>query len=297
MITVATFADVRVASSGRVGLVPTMGYLHDGHLALVREARAASDTVVASIFVNPLQFRPSDDLSRYPRDLARDRELAERAGVDVLFVPAVDEMYPEPPRTELRIVDLTEHFEGARRPGHFEGVAIVVAKLFAGVRPDRAFFGRKDAQQVAVVRRMAADLSFPLEVVAVSTVREADGLALSSRNRYLSSDDRLTATALSRGLSAAADAAEAGERNGATLEAIVADEVGAESGAALEYAALADAATVQPLTELTTDAFLAAAARVGETRLIDNVAFSVGADSITVDRGERLPGPSVLEES
>jgi pantoate--beta-alanine ligase len=297
MITVATFADVRVASSGRVGLVPTMGYLHDGHLALVREARAASDTVVASIFVNPLQFGPSDDLSRYPRDLARDRELAERAGVDVLFVPPVDEMYPESPRTELRIADLTDHFEGARRPGHFEGVAIVVAKLFAGVRPDRAFFGRKDAQQVAVVRRMAADLSFPLEVVAVSTVREADGLALSSRNKFLSSDDRRTATALSRGLLAAAAAAEAGERNGAALEAIVADQVGAESGAALEYAALADAATVQPLGELTTDAFLAVAARVGETRLIDNVAFSVGADSITVDRGELLPGPSVLEES
>lgn len=296
MITVATFADVRVASSGRVGLVPTMGYLHDGHLALVREARAASDTVVASIFVNPLQFGPTDDLSRYPRDLTRDQELAERAGVDVLFVPSVDEMYPDPPRTELRIADLTEHFEGARRPGHFEGVAIVVAKLFAGIQPDRAFFGRKDAQQIAVVGRMASDLSFPVEVVPVSTVREADGLALSSRNEFLGADDRRTATALSRGLFAAADAAEAGERHGPTLEALVAAEVGAATGAVLEYAALADAATVQPLTELTIDAFLAVAARVGETRLIDNVAFSVGADSITVDRGERLTGPSVLEE-
>ena len=297
MITVATFADVRVASSGRVGLVPTMGYLHDGHLALVREARAASDTVVASIFVNPLQFGPTDDLSRYPRDLTRDQELAERAGVDVLFVPSVDEMYPDPPRTQLRISDLTAHFEGARRPGHFEGVAIVVAKLFAGIQPDRAFFGRKDAQQVAVVGRMAADLSFPVEVVPVSTVREADGLALSSRNKFLSTDDRRTATALSRGLLAAADAAEAGERDGPTLEAIVAAEVDAVTDAELEYAALADTATVQPLIELTTDAFLAVAARVGETRLIDNVAFSVGADSITVDRGEWLTGPSVLEES
>ena len=296
MITVATFADVRVASSGRVGLVPTMGYLHDGHLALIRAARAASDTVVASIFVNPLQFGPQDDLSRYPRDLSRDAELADRAGVDVLFAPSVDEMYPEPPRTELQIADLADHFEGARRPGHFEGVAIVVAKLFAGIRPDRAFFGRKDAQQVAVVGRMAADLSFPVEVVPVSTVREPDGLALSSRNMFLSTDNRRTATALSRGLFRAADAVERGERDGPTLEAIVTAEVG-DTDAALEYAALADAATVQPLTELTTDAFLAVAARVGETRLIDNVAFSVGADSIVVDRGERLPGPSVLEES
>ncbi|NNC90904.1 MAG: pantoate--beta-alanine ligase, partial [Acidimicrobiia bacterium] len=177
------------------------------------------------------------------------------------------------------------------------GVAIVVAKLFAGIQPDRAFFGRKDAQQVAVVARMAADLSFPVEVVPVPTVREADGLALSSRNKFLSSDDRSAATALSRGLLAAADAAESGERDGPALEAIVADEVNGATGAALEYAALADAATVQPLNELTTDAFLAVAARVGETRLIDNVAFSVGADSITVDRGERLTGPSVLEES
>jgi pantoate--beta-alanine ligase len=297
MITVGTFADVRIASSGRVGLVPTMGYLHEGHLALVREAVAASDTVVASIFVNPLQFGPNDDLSRYPRDLARDQKLAERAGVDVLFVPTVDEMYPEPPRTELRVAGLTDHLEGARRPGHFEGVAIVVAKLFAGVRPDRAFFGRKDAQQVAVVRQMAADLSFPVEVVGVSTVREADGLALSSRNKFLKAGDRRAATALSRGLFAAATAAEAGERDGAVLEAIVAEEVTATAGATLEYAALADAATVQALTMLTTDAFLAVAARVGETRLIDNVAFSVGVDSITVDRGEQLPGPSVLEES
>jgi pantoate--beta-alanine ligase len=297
MITVSTFPDVRVASSGRVGLVPTMGYLHDGHLALMREARAACDTVVASIFVNPLQFGPNDDLARYPRDLDRDGELADRAGVDVLLVPSVGEMYPQPPRTELRIADLTDHFEGARRPGHFEGVAIVVAKLFAGIQPDRAFFGRKDAQQLAVVRRMTADLSFPVEIVSVSTVREADGMALSSRNKFLSRDDRRTATVLSRGLFAAAAAAEAGERDGATLEKIVAAEVSAAPGVALEYAALADAATVQPLIELTTDAFLAVAARVGETRLIDNVAFSVGADSITVDRGERLPGPSVLEES
>ena len=297
MIVVESFADVRAASSGRVGLAPTMGYLHDGHLSLFRAARADCDTVVASIFVNPLQFGPNADLGRYPRNLDRDAALAEQEGVDVLFVPTVEEMYPEPPRLELRIADLTDHFEGAHRPGHFEGVAIVVAKLLAGCRPGRAYFGRKDAQQLSVVRRMVADLSFPVEIVPVPTVRESDGLALSSRNTFLSDDDRMAALTLSGGLLAAADAVDAGERDGAVLEALVADKIGSEDGARLEYASLADAATVQPLAELTVDAFLAVAARVGETRLIDNVAFSVGADSIVVDRGERLPGPSVLEES
>jgi len=297
MIVVESFADVRAASAGRVGLAPTMGYLHDGHLSLFRAARQQCDTVVASIFVNPLQFGPTDDLSRYPRDLDRDAALAEAEGVDVLFVPSAAEMYPEPPRTELRIADLTEHFEGAHRPGHFEGVAIVVAKLLAGSQPSQAFFGRKDAQQLAVVGRMAADLSFPVEIVPVSTVRESDGLALSSRNKFLSARDRVSALALSGGLLAAAAAVEAGERDGAALEALVTGEIGSATGARLEYAALADAATVQPLAELTTDAFLAVAARVGETRLIDNVAFSVEGDSVTVDRGVTLEGPSVLEDS
>ena len=297
MIVVESFADVRAASSGRVGLAPTMGYLHDGHLSLFRAARADCDTVVASIFVNPLQFGPNDDLGRYPRNLDRDAALAEQEGVDVLFVPSVEEMYPEPPRLELRIADLTDHFEGAHRPGHFEGVAIVVAKLLAGCRPGRAYFGRKDAQQLSVVRRMVADLSFPVEIVPVPTVRESDGLALSSRNTFLSDDDRMAALTLSGGLLAAADAVDAGERDGAVLEALVADKIGSADGARLEYASLADAATVQPLAELTVDAFLAVAARVGETRLIDNVAFSVGDDSVTVDRGVILEGPSVLEGS
>ncbi len=296
MIVVETFSDVRAASAGRVGLAPTMGYLHDGHLSLFRAARERCDTVVASIFVNPLQFGPNDDLTRYPRDLDRDAALADREGVDILFVPPAAEMYPESPRTALHIADLTEHFEGAHRPGHFEGVAIVVAKLLAGSQPSHAFFGRKDAQQLAVVRRMAADLSFPVEIVPVSTVRESDGLALSSRNTFLSTDDRVSALALSGGLMAAAAAVEAGERDGAALEALVVEAVGSVDGARLEYAALADAATVQPLTELTTDAFLAVAARVGETRLIDNVAFSVGVDSVMIDRGTTLEGPSVLEE-
>jgi pantoate--beta-alanine ligase len=296
MILVETFADVRAAAAGRVGLAPTMGYLHEGHLALFRAARAQSDTVVASIFVNPLQFGPDEDLARYPRDLERDRQLAAAEGVDVLFVPPVEEMYPVPPRTSLAVAGLTEHFEGARRPGHFEGVAIVVAKLFAGVQPHLAFFGRKDAQQLAVVRQMAADLSFPVDIVAVSTVRHEDGLALSSRNRFLTPEDRHRARSLSRGLLAAATAAEAGQRDGAALEAVVTAEVGAGEGVELEYVGLADAKSVQPLPRLDRDAFLAVAARVGETRLIDNVAFSVEGDSVTADRGERLAGPSVLEE-
>lgn len=295
MIVVETFEEVRAVSTGDVGLAPTMGYLHEGHLALFRAARESSDTVVASIFVNPLQFGPEDDLSRYPRDLNRDRHLAEEAGVDLLFAPSVEEMYPAPPAIRIALEGLTDFFEGTHRPGHFEGVAIVVAKLFAGIQPQRAFFGRKDAQQLALVRRMVVDLSFPVEIVPVPTVREADGLALSSRNRFLTDSQRREARALSRGLLAAATAVENGERDGSALESTVITEV-AGSGLELEYVALADSATAQPAATLEVDSFLAVAARVGETRLIDNVAFSVEGDSVTVDRGQALEGPSVLED-
>ena len=296
MILAGTFEEVRAAGTGDVGLAPTMGYLHEGHLSLFRAARESSETVVASIFVNPLQFGPGDDLSRYPRDLDRDRQLAGEAGVDVLFVPSMEEMYPSPPATSIILEGLADYFEGAHRPGHFEGVAIVVAKLLAGIQPQRAFFGRKDAQQLVIVRRMVADLSFPVEIVPVPTVREADGLALSSRNRFLTDSQRQDALALSRGLLAAAGAVESGERDGSTLESIVISEV-SDSGLDLEYVALADAATARPAATLDADSFLAVAARVGETRLIDNVAFSVEADSVTVDRGQTLEGPSVLEEA
>ena len=260
-------------------------------------ARTGADTVVASIFVNPLQFAPDEDLARYPRDLDRDRELAESAGVDVLFVPAGEEMYPEPVKTGIVMADLTQHFEGAQRPGHFEGVALVVAKLLAGIGPDRAYFGKKDAQQLAVVRRLVADLSFPVEIVPVPTVRESDGLALSSRNRFLSETERTHARGLSQGLFAAADAVEAGERSGPELESIVRHRAAEVGRIQLEYAALADAATAQPLQTLATDAFLAVAARVGETRLIDNVAFSVDGGTVAVDRGTKLDGPSILEDA
>ncbi|MBT8203302.1 MAG: pantoate--beta-alanine ligase [Acidimicrobiia bacterium] len=273
-----------------------MGYLHEGHLSLMSAAAAECDTVVASIFVNPLQFGEPDDLNRYPRDVERDAGLAAGAGVDVLFTPEIDEMYPQlPPMTSIRVDGLTEQLEGRHRPGHFDGVAVVVAKLFAGIQPDRAFFGRKDAQQLAVVQRMAADLSFPVDIVPVSTVREHDGLALSSRNRFLSTSEREAAAALSAGLFAAADAVEAGERDGATLESIVRRAAAERGRLTLEYASLADAATVQPVSTLSADSFLAVAVRVGETRLIDNVAFSVVGDNVIVDRGVRLDGPSVLE--
>ncbi|HSG79483.1 MAG TPA: pantoate--beta-alanine ligase, partial [Acidimicrobiia bacterium] len=189
-----------------------MGYLHEGHLALIEAAREGSDTVVVSLFVNPLQFDQASDLARYPRDLERDAALAASAGADILFAPDVTEMYPDEPVTRVRLATLTSTMEGAHRPGHFDGVATVVAKLFAGLRPDRAWFGRKDAQQLVVIGRMAADLSFPVEVVGHPTLREADGLALSSRNVFLSSDEREVALSLSRGLFAAADAVAVGGR-------------------------------------------------------------------------------------
>ena len=297
MIVVATFAEARAATGGEVGLVPTMGYLHEGHLALMEVATRHCDTVMASIFVNPLQFGPNEDLARYPRDLDRDLALCAASGVDVVFAPAVEEVYPEPAEVAITLDDLTEHFEGAHRPGHFEGVALVVTKLLAGLQPQCAFFGRKDAQQLAVVQRLVLDLSLPVQIVPVSTVREADGLALSSRNRFLSESQRLQARALSQALFAAADAVEAGERDGDELESVVRHRAAEVGPVQLEYAALADAASARPLPMLDTDAFLAVAARVGETRLIDNVAFSVHGDAVVVDRGVMLGGPSVLEDS
>ena len=291
MRTTATFAEARASLSGSVGFVPTMGYLHEGHLALVAAAREQSHTVVASLFVNPLQFDQAADLDRYPRDLTRDALLLEQAGCDVLFAPAVAEMYPEPPLTRVGLEVVTAEMEGARRPGHFEGVATVVAKLFAGLRPDRAYFGRKDAQQLAVITRMAADLSFPVEVVGCPTVREAEGLALSSRNVFLGEDDRPAALALWLALAAAAAAAASGERSGAVLEGLVFDELERTPGVEPEYAILADAARATRIPELDRAAFLATAARVGPVRLIDNIRLEPGGAS---DPGIRLDHPSIL---
>ena len=296
MRTVTTFAGVRKENRGSIGLVPTMGYLHEGHLSLIEAARDASDTVVVSLFVNPLQFNEEADLATYPRDVERDGRLAEDAGADVLFVPSLDHVYPEPPLTAVTVAGVSEGMEGAHRPGHFAGVAIVVAKLLAGIQPDRAYFGRKDAQQLALVTRMAADLSFPVEIVGRPTVREQDGLALSSRNAYLSDEEREAALTLSAGLEAVAAVVAEGEGSAAVLEALARGAVDAEPRARLEYATLASQADAAPRRGLDTPAFLAVAARVGGTRLIDNVHIDSAGDHWVTDLGVRLEGPSILYE-
>ena len=287
---VDTFARVREERRGVVALVPTMGYLHEGHTACVAAARRRADMVVMSVFVNPLQFDRPDDLARYPRDLDRDVAIAADAGADVFFAPSADEVYSPESLTRVQVTVVSAGMEGAHRPGHFDGVATVVAKLFAGTQPHLACFGRKDAQQLALVRRMAADLSFPVEIVDVPTVREEDGLALSSRNVFLA--DRAAALGLSRGLFAAAAAAAEGERSATALETVVAIEV-AERGGDLAYVTLADTATAQPIPSLDRPAFLAVAARVGEVRLIDNVFLYPDGSA---DLGTRLDHQSVLYE-
>jgi pantoate--beta-alanine ligase len=291
---VGSFAEARAMGAGCVGYVPTMGYLHEGHVSLVEAARGECDTVTVSIFVNPLQFAPTEDLASYPRDLDRDVALVEAAGADVVFAPALEEMYPREPLTRVTVAAVTDGMEGGIRPGHFDGVATVVAKLFAGIAPDRAFFGRKDAQQLVTVRRMTADLSFPIRIVGAPIVRESDGLALSSRNTYLDPEQRIVALSLSAGMAAAADAIRGGERSGAVLERIAAAPVHAESGINLDYASLADQETAVHLEGLDRPAFLAIAARVGRTRLLDNIHIDPDGDGWIPDVGIRLDGPSIL---
>jgi len=259
------------AAARRVALVPTMGHLHEGHLALVDEARRRADAVVLSIFVNPLQFGPAEDLERYPRDLPRDRSLSETRGVDALFVPSVDEMYP--PGMEIRVAagETAERWEGAARPGHFTGVLTVVAKLFHLVEPEVACFGQKDIQQLTLVRRMLHDLDWPVALAVVPTVRDADGLALSSRNVYLSGAERADALSLSRGLRSAEAAWRGGERSAAALEAVVRASLGAAPGVRAEYIAVVEPERLRPVESAAAGTIIAIAARVGRTRLIDNV--------------------------
>jgi pantoate--beta-alanine ligase len=255
----------------RIGFVPTMGALHDGHLSLVRAARARCGLVVMSIFVNPLQFGEGEDLSRYPRDLVRDRALAADAGVDALFVPEVRTLYP--PGSETRVVPgpTAERWEGASRPGHFAGVLTVVAKLFNIVQPDVAYFGRKDWQQAVLVERMVRDLDIPLEVVVVPTVRDTDGLALSSRNVYLAAAERAQALGLSRALAAAHAAFAAGERDAAVLTARIEAVLAMYPGLAVEYIAVVEPETLAPAARVDARTIVALAARAGATRLIDNI--------------------------
>lgn len=288
---VETFAASRDRHRGVVGLVPTLGFVHEGHLSLVERARRECDHVLVSLFVNPLQFGPSEDFDAYPRDLDRDAGLIEGAGADVLFAPPLEEMYAEPALTRVVVPELAAGLDGRARPGHFEGVATVVAKLLAGLRPARAYFGRKDGQQLAIIDRMARDLSFPVDVIGCPTVREHDGLALSSRNTYLLPEQRSEALGLSRGLMAAADLIEAGEREGAAIEQRVRQAAG---GFVFEYVELVDRARVEPLPALDGPAFLAVAGTVGRARLIDNIHIDPLGDGFEVDRGIRLSAPSAL---
>ena len=258
------------AQGGKVALVPTMGALHAGHMALVAEARKRAEHVVVSVFVNPKQFGPNEDLAAYPRRAAKDSALLNEAGAAVLWMPDAEVMYPAGYATNVSVAGVSEGLDGAARPGHFDGVATVVAKLFNQVRPDIALFGEKDFQQLAVIRRMVADLDFGIEIAGVPTEREEDGLALSSRNVYLTPEERLQARALPRALGAAAAAIEAGGDVGEALAKAQAAliEGGFES---VDYVALCDAATLQPVALLERPARLLAAARIGAARLIDNV--------------------------
>lgn len=266
------------AAGRRIALVPTMGFLHEGHLRLVDEGRRRADRVIMSIFVNPLQFGPSEDLDRYPRDLPRDRALAKARGTDALFVPTVDVMYP--PGSEIRVVPgaTANRWEGAARPGHFEGVLTVVAKLFHLVEPDVACFGRKDIQQATLVRQMVRDLDWRLEIAVVPTVREPDGLALSSRNAYLDPDDRRRAVVLSAALRAAHDAFRAGERTAAVLLGAMRQVLATQAAVKVEYVAVAEPATLAPVETVDAETVVALAARVGRTRLIDNIILGQGLD-------------------
>ncbi len=268
--TLAQLSEARNALPGPVGLVPTMGFLHEGHLTLVKEAKNVCQSVVVSIFVNPTQFGPSEDLDAYPRDLERDLALLEELGVDVVWHPTPEVMYPSNYQTWVEVTDVTQPLEGSFRPGHFRGVTTVVAKLFNAVRPDVAVFGQKDAQQVAVIKQMTQDLSYPIEIKVVPIVREADGLALSSRNTYLDENQRKAATVLNRALHAAEKAYQDGERSGDTLRKIMADTIANEPLASAQYVSCADRTTLQELEQITDGALLSMAVYVGKTRLIDN---------------------------
>jgi pantoate--beta-alanine ligase len=274
MKTVNTFDELweaRKALKYPIGLVPTMGFLHEGHLSLVRLAKKDCPSVVVSIFVNPTQFAPTEDLDAYPRDIPSDLSLLEAEGVDLVWMPTPEVMYPEGYQTWVTVEEVTKPLEGARRPEHFRGVTTVVAKLFTGVRPHKAYFGQKDAQQAAVIRQMTRDLNFPIDIVISPIIREADGLAMSSRNTYLDDDHRQAATVLYRALQAAKEAYENKERSGDALRGIMEESIKGEPMAEMEYVSCADRVTLLELDTLTDGALLSMAVFVGKTRLIDNI--------------------------
>ncbi len=265
-----------------IGLVPTMGALHEGHLSLIREAKKQCSPVVVSIFVNPKQFGPTEDLSKYPRTLEADRKALENLGVDYTFVPSVEEMYPAGFRTSVTVEGLSERLEGSVRPGHFRGVATVVLKLFEIVQPNLAFFGRKDAQQARILRQMTADLDLGTQLVVCPIVREADGLALSSRNAYLKGDERRSATALYRSLETLRREITAGERDVARLLGAMRGVIQAEPGVAIDYAEIVDVETFEPAQALWKPCYALIAARVGGTRLIDNALIEPEGGTVRV---------------
>jgi len=261
---------IRISFNGTVGLVPTMGFLHEGHLSLIRRAREECDHVVVSIFVNPTQFGPKEDLSKYPRDIDRDLKLIEPLGADLVWMPTPEIMYPKGYQTWVEVEAITKLLEGAMRPGHFKGVTTVVAKLFNGVQPHKAYFGQKDAQQAAVIRQMTRDLNFPIEIVVCPIVREPDGLAMSSRNVYLDAEQRKAATVLFRSLSAAKALYESGERDAEKVRGKMKEVLAGEPLAEVQYVSCADYDTLEELTEIKGKALLSMAVYVGKTRLIDN---------------------------
>lgn len=272
------------ANGGDVGFVPTMGYLHAGHMELVAQARAQNRIVVASIFVNPLQFGPTEDLSRYPRDLERDQAMLDEAGVDILFAPGVEDMYPHPMKTVVDVPELGCELEGAVRPGHFAGVTTVVSKLFNIVQPDNAYFGEKDYQQVAIIKRMADDLALPVRIVSVPTVRDADGLALSSRNVYLSEEQRRAAVIVPRALDEAERLVNQGLTDPQLLEAKLVDFIGHESLAKPEVVAVRDASTLKHVAKIDDPVVVALFVRIGTTKLLDNRVIAKKGSSGTGER-------------
>jgi pantoate--beta-alanine ligase len=274
MKVVESIEDLRLERKGLaypVGLVPTMGYLHEGHLSLVRRARAECGGVIVSIYVNPTQFGPREDLAKYPRDLQHDLKLLEAEGVDLVWTPSDETMYPDGYQTWVEVEKITKVLEGAIREGHFRGVATVVSKLFNATLPEKAYFGQKDAQQAVVIRRMRRDLNFPIEIVVCPTVREPDGLAMSSRNIYLNPEERKAAVILSQGLFKAVEAFKNGEHEAALLRKVVIETIASESKVNVQYISCADPDTLQEQEGKVNRALISLAAIVGKTRLIDNV--------------------------
>ena len=269
--TLEELASARSLLEAPIGLVPTMGYLHQGHLSLAERARAECKSVVVSIFVNPTQFGPSEDLAKYPRDLERDLHMLEGVGTDLVWTPTPEIMYPPGYQTWVEVGDASRPLEGVQRPGHFRGVTTVVSKLFNAVRPAKAYFGQKDAQQAVVVRRMTLDLNFPVEIVVCPIVREPDGLAMSSRNVYLSPEQRAAATILYRALTAAKAAYQNGERGAEALRKVLREELASEPLAQVQYVSCADYDTLQELEQVTGKTLLSMAVIFGKTRLIDNM--------------------------